>query len=74
MIACDDPKYKLSPAKRAMLAERLQNARRPRSSGVTTRRSGDAGEAPLSFAQERFWILQQFDPGVSSTTERATSG
>jgi amino acid adenylation domain-containing protein len=63
MIACDDAKYKLSPAKRAMLAERLQNARRPRSSGVTTGRSGDAGEAPLSFAQERFWILQQFDPG-----------
>jgi hypothetical protein len=48
----------LSPAKRALLERRL---RERRGASTITRRGGTA-PAPLSFAQERMWFLQQWEP------------
>ena len=54
---------RLSPAKQALLADRLRNARVPEPRVTATIGANGDGEPPLSFAQERFWILEQFDPG-----------
>ncbi|MBV8893627.1 MAG: condensation protein, partial [Acidobacteria bacterium] len=48
----------LSPAKRALLARRLSQAATPPLVG----RGEHLGGAPLSFAQERIWLIQQLDP------------
>jgi natural product biosynthesis luciferase-like monooxygenase protein len=51
---------RLSPAKRALLEQRLR-AQRPAGDGAIPRR-GPSERAPLSFAQQRLWFLHQMDP------------
>src|SRR5262245_9635482 len=54
---------RLSAAKQALLADRLRNARVPEPRVGARIEADDDGDSSLSFAQERFWILEQFDPG-----------
>ena len=53
---------RLSPEARAVLERRLQE-RASQAAGQTIPRRGGPGPAPLSFAQERLWLLDQLDPG-----------
>jgi amino acid adenylation domain-containing protein len=53
----------LTDAKRALLARRL---RERRGSVETIPSRGDAGPAPLSFAQQRLWLLEQLEGGLAA--------
>lgn len=53
---------RLSPAKQALLAKRLRGEVQPDDRvNVIPRRSHPENLAPLSFAQQRLWLLQQID-------------
>ncbi|MEO3859043.1 amino acid adenylation domain-containing protein [Acrocarpospora sp. B8E8] len=54
----------LSPAKQALLAQRLQ--RRTAATTITPRPPGTI--PPLSRAQERLWFLEQYRPGTTAYT------
>ncbi len=52
----------LSPAKQALLALRLQGRERTAAAGQGIPRRPGRGPAPLSFAQQRLWFLDQLEP------------
>jgi hypothetical protein len=54
----------LSAAKRALLERALLRRREAAGASTTIPRRGTAGPAPLSFAQQRMWFLEQWEPGA----------
>ena len=52
----------LSPEKRALLQELLRKKAAKKLAAEAPRRRGDEGPAPLSYSQERLWLLHQIDP------------
>ena len=58
------PEMDLSPARRAILEARL----RGRNRASTIERRAPGGDAPLSFAQERFWFLERLGQGGMAYT------
>lgn len=61
MTNLDDRIAALSPQQRALLELRLKNQAAETSKSQIIPRRGD-NMAPLSFAQQRMWMLYQFDP------------
>jgi Condensation domain len=53
----------LSPAKRALLERALLRRSEAERAKTTIPRRTDGGPAPLSFAQQRMWFLEQWEPG-----------
>ncbi|MEO5816461.1 MAG: amino acid adenylation domain-containing protein [Gemmatimonadaceae bacterium] len=56
----------LSPAKRAFVEQRLREARARVASAAAIPRGVDGEPAPMSFAQELLWRLEQAAPGTSA--------
>lgn len=54
---------RLSPEKQAMLAKRLASAQGEGTQPLDIPRWSERGPAPLSFAQQRLWFLDQLKPG-----------
>jgi len=55
---------KLSPEKRALLTQRLLQKRNGAAPMETIPRRTDSAALPLSYSQERLWVLEQLEPGA----------
>jgi amino acid adenylation domain-containing protein len=63
------PNRELSPAKRALLEQRLAGQVRPRAHDrlpVRVPRRPTGTPPPMSFAQERVWFMEQYAPGTAA--------
>ncbi|MBW3570369.1 MAG: amino acid adenylation domain-containing protein [Gemmatimonadetes bacterium] len=67
-----DRQEMLAAARRELLRRRLQGAAAPAPDPNALRPRGDDGPAPLSFAQQRLWVLHQINPLDTSYNEVAS--
>lgn len=59
-------RQQLSPAKRALLERQLRGLPGAEQAPQTIPRRAGTDPAPLSYAQQRFWLLQQLTPGTTA--------
>ena len=69
MSAAQERLGRLSPERRALLFGRLDERLGARDADRIPRRA-DPGPAPLSFAQQRLWFLDQLEPGSAFYNDR----
>ncbi len=69
MDQLSDRLARLSPEKLALLMERLREKESGRAPAPSIPRRPGTGPAPLSFAQERLWFIDQMEPGNPAYNE-----
>src|SRR5881394_437858 len=57
------PRPELMGARKGLLERRLRDALKAPLKSASIPRRPDAGSAPLSFAQQRLWFIDQLEPG-----------
>src|SRR5207342_1284197 len=65
MVTASERRARLSPEKRALLDQRLRGRKDRPAPQVKVRPREHRNVAPLSFAQQRLWFLEHWDPGTA---------
>jgi myxalamid-type nonribosomal peptide synthetase MxaA len=68
--ALEDRRSRLSPAQREALAARLRGADGDAGRGQVISRRPGGGDAPLSYSQQRLWVLAQLEPESAAYHEQ----